>query len=73
MKKLYITSLLLSLILLPPTTLAKADQCEKYKDKYKAIQAKQRQSNTVKKSNQLKDKELKALHKWQRCKQGKLK
>lgn len=73
MNKVHLTAILLSLYLASLTTVAKPAKCQKYKDKYTAIQAKQKQPQSVKQSNKLKDKELKALHKWQRCKQGKIK
>lgn len=52
---------------------AKDKGCKKYEDKYRAIQAKQRQSNKIKRSNQLKEQELKAFNQWWQCKQGKIK
>lgn len=52
---------------------AKAKKCQKYEDKYRAIQAKQRQPKNIKRSNQLKEQELKAFHQWRQCKQGKIK
>ncbi|WP_448213638.1 hypothetical protein [Colwellia sp. MEBiC06753] len=54
-------------------TFAKTAKCAKYKKALETIQSKQRQANTVKKSNSLKKKELKAFKDWRRCKQGKLK
>ncbi|WP_286263271.1 hypothetical protein [Thalassotalea atypica] len=53
--------------------MAKSKKCDKYKKKYEDIQAKQRQPNNNKRSNQLKDKARKSFHQWQQCKQGKIK
>ena len=50
-----------------------AGKCDKYKAKLDNIQAKQRQANSVKRSNKLKEQELKAFKKWRKCQQGKLK
>ncbi len=71
MKTTHLTALIISVTVISASATAKPSKCAKYKDKYKAIQAKQKQPNKVKKSNQLKEQELKALHKWQKCKQGK--
>lgn len=69
-------SLLCALILVfvfSPSALAKKAKCEKYKAKLENIQSKQRQSNSVKRSNKLKEQEHKMFKKWRKCKQGKLK
>jgi len=57
--------------LIASDALAKAKKCKKYQEKYQAIQAKQRQANTNKQSNKLKEKANKSFKQWQRCKQGK--
>lgn len=48
-------------------------KCAKYKSKLDNIQSKQRQPNSVKRSNKLKEQEHKAFKKWRKCQQGKLK
>ncbi len=52
---------------------SKRSKCAKYKTKLDNIQSKQRQPNSVKRSNKLKEQELKAFKKWRKCQQGKLK
>jgi len=52
-------------------TLANSKKCKKYQDKYQAVLVKQRQGNSNKQSNKLKEKANKTFKQWQRCKQGK--
>ena len=66
--------LMITLALSVPTdVMAKSKKCDKYQKKYRDIQAKQRQPNNNKRSNQLKEKARKSFHQWQQCKQGKIK
>ncbi|NMP31868.1 hypothetical protein HII17_09850 [Thalassotalea sp. M1531] len=55
------------------SAMANAAKCDKYKTKLEKIQSQQRLANSVKKSNKLKERELKAFKKWRKCQQGKLK
>lgn len=71
MKPLLYLSLLYLLTSTP--VLAKKVDCQKYKTKLEKIQSKQRQANSVKRSNKLKEQELKTFKLWRKCKQGKLK
>ncbi|REL28344.1 hypothetical protein DXX93_18410 [Thalassotalea euphylliae] len=74
-----IGSLCLSLALLVASTSpvlaqpSKQAKCAKYKTKLENIQSKQRQPNSVKRSNKLKEQALNAFKKWRKCQQGKLK
>ncbi|MFD2167716.1 hypothetical protein ACFSJY_15800 [Thalassotalea euphylliae] len=63
--------LVLSTFSLPST--AYSAKCKSYKTKLETIQSKQRQGNSVKRSNKLKEQEQKAFKKWRKCQQGKLK
>lgn len=70
--KLVICLLIITSLITPPA-MAKKRNCQQYKNKLENIQSKQRQANSVKRSNKLKEQELKMFKKWRKCKQGKLK
>ena len=63
----------LFMFLAAPALEAAPKKCGKYKTKLDTIQKKQRQANSVKRSNKLKEQEQKAFKTWRKCKQGKLK
>lgn len=63
----------LFIFLAAPPSEATPRKCEKYKTKLDTIQKKQRQANSLKRSNKLKEQEQKAFKVWRKCKQGKLK
>ncbi len=63
----------LFMFLTAPPLEAAPKKCKKYKTKLDTIQKKQRHANSGKRSNKLKEQELKAFKTWRKCKQGKLK
>ena len=71
MLKYAFVCLAMLVIVTPSEVHAKKKSCDKYYTQLKNIQKKQRQPNSVKKSNRLKEKELKKFNQWRRCQQGK--
>lgn len=72
MKRTILFSILLISLLCSFSTLAGKKQCQKYRKKLDNIQAQQRQSSSLKRSNSLSTREGKARDIWWQCENGKL-
>ncbi|WP_085298388.1 hypothetical protein [Cognaticolwellia mytili] len=66
-------STLTLLVMFSFSAFAGKKQCQTYREKLDNIQAQQRQSNSLKRSNSLSVREDKARDTWWRCENGKLK
>lgn len=73
MKWIIGVSTFILLVMLSFSALAGKKHCQTYREKLDNIQAQQRQSNSLKRSNSLSAREDKARDTWWRCENGKLK